>query len=131
MFPGWNGNLLVAGLREKHIARLVSARLLRQRQPDQLAVPFIRDCPDRSVRPHGHVTDALAQIAQQAFLGAVIWRRRGVLERIAFQEAGAAMRILIVSAMIALPLLAACGTTGGVSQYQKDMNALDVYVNVK
>lgn len=23
MFPGWNGNLLVAGLREKHIARLV------------------------------------------------------------------------------------------------------------
>ncbi|WP_438851620.1 hypothetical protein [Brevundimonas nasdae] len=35
------------------------------------------------------------------------------------------MRILILSAMIAIPLLAACGTTGGVSQYQKDMNALE------
>jgi len=47
------------------------------------------------------------------------------LERIAFQEAGAAMRILILSAAIAMPLLAACSTTGGVSQYQKDMSALE------
>jgi uncharacterized lipoprotein len=47
------------------------------------------------------------------------------LERIAFQEAGAAMRILILSAAIAMPLLAACSTTGGISQYQKDMSALE------
>ncbi len=33
------------------------------------------------------------------------------------------MRILILSAAISLPLLAACGTMGGVSSYQKGMNA--------
>lgn len=35
------------------------------------------------------------------------------------------MRILILSAAIAMPLLAACSTTGGISQYQKDMSALE------
>ena len=35
------------------------------------------------------------------------------------------MRILILSAAISLPLLAACGTTGGVNSYQKDMDALE------
>ncbi len=35
------------------------------------------------------------------------------------------MRILILSAVISLPLLGACGTTGGVNSYQKDMDALE------
>lgn len=35
------------------------------------------------------------------------------------------MRILILSAALALPLLAACGTAGGVNTYQQDMNALE------
>lgn len=35
------------------------------------------------------------------------------------------MRILILSAVISLPLLAACGTTGSVNSYQKDMDALE------
>lgn len=34
------------------------------------------------------------------------------------------MRILVLSAMIGLPL-AACASTGGVSSYQKDMDALE------
>jgi hypothetical protein len=36
------------------------------------------------------------------------------------------MRILILSAAISLPLLAAaCATTGGVNQYQRDLDALE------
>jgi hypothetical protein len=35
------------------------------------------------------------------------------------------MRILILSAAISLPLLAACSTMGGVSSYKKDMDALE------
>jgi len=33
------------------------------------------------------------------------------------------MRTLILSSLIALPLLAACGTTKGVNSYQADMDA--------
>ena len=35
------------------------------------------------------------------------------------------MRILILTTAVVLPLLAACGTTGGVSSYQRDMDALE------
>lgn len=35
------------------------------------------------------------------------------------------MRILILSAAVALPLLAACGTTGGTNTYQKELDALE------
>ena len=35
------------------------------------------------------------------------------------------MRILILSTALALPLLAACGTTGGVNGYQQEMDALE------
>jgi uncharacterized lipoprotein len=35
------------------------------------------------------------------------------------------MRILILSAIVSLPLLAACGTVNGPNTYQKDMDALE------
>ncbi|ASE39223.1 hypothetical protein [Brevundimonas vesicularis] len=35
------------------------------------------------------------------------------------------MRILILSAAIVLPLLSGCGTIGGVSRYQRDLDALE------
>lgn len=35
------------------------------------------------------------------------------------------MRKIVFSTLIALPLLAACASTGGVNSYQKDYDALD------
>ncbi len=35
------------------------------------------------------------------------------------------MRVLLFSTLIALPLLAACGSTGGVNSYQADMDRLE------